>query len=61
MVDALRITIAAILLLMALGIVSQVGNFLAAILNIPWLAKYTAIAVTLLSAVIVAWWLYEVG
>ena len=61
MADALRITVAAILLLMALGILSQVGNFVALILKMPYVAKWTNIIVVLLSALVVSWWIYEVA
>ena len=60
MADALRITVAAILLLMALGILGQVGNFVALVLKMPYVAKWTNIIVVLLSALIVSWWIYEV-
>jgi hypothetical protein len=59
--DALRITVAAILLLMAIGILSQVGNFLALILKMPVIAKWTNILVVLFTALVVSWWIYEVG
>ena len=61
MADALRITVAAILLLMAIGILSQVGNFLALILKMPVIAKWTNILVVLFTALVVSWWIYEVG
>jgi len=59
--DALRVTIAAVLLLTAIGIISQVGNFLALILKFPQLAKWTNVLTVVLSALVISWWVLEVG
>ena len=60
MSDALRVTLASVLLLMALGILSQVGNFLSVILHIPELAKWVDVFVVISSALIISWWMLEV-
>jgi len=61
MPDALRVTIAAILLLIAIGIIGQVGNFLSFILNAPEIAKWTNILIVAFTAVVISWWIYMVG
>lgn len=54
----LRITVAAILLLMAVGIINQVGSFIAFMWGSKELLKWVSIIVTALTALIIIWWTY---
>ncbi len=58
--DVFRVTVAAILMLMAIGVIAQVGNFLAALWASKELLKWTNIVVVTLTALVLIWWTYTV-
>jgi len=60
LVDPLRITIAAILMLMAIGIILQTGTFLISVTGAQSYAKWLFILATLLTAAVLSLWIYYV-
>ncbi len=60
MADPLRITIAAILMLMAVGILVQTATFLITVFGANSYAKWILILATVLTSLILVFWIYYV-
>ena len=60
MADPLRVTIAAILMLMAIGIIVQTGTFLLSVTGVQGYAKWLFILAAFLTALVLSFWIYYV-
>ena len=60
MTDPLRITVAAILMLMAIGILVQTSTFVISVLGASSYGKWILILATILTALTLSFWIYYV-
>ncbi len=58
--DPLRVTVAAILMLIAIGVFFQSVSFVSSVLGLNYLAKWLLILVIVLTALVLIFWVWNV-